>query len=443
MAADTDAPAADPDAPRLKRQLGLLATTLSGVGIILGAGIYVIIAEAAQDAGSAVWLSFGLAAAVAAATGLSYAELSSMFPEAGASSTYAHEAFGRRVGFLVGWLRIFVGTVGAAAVAIGFGGYMQDLSRADATPMALLVIFLSGGIVILGTRETVAVAIAMTLAEVTGLILVITVGLPDIGSRSLLDNPDGVIGIAAGTALVFFAFEGFEQIATLSEETRRPTWTIPRAIVLAIAISAVLYVLVSLIAVSVLDWRVLADSEAPLADVVSAASSDRLGDALSIIALFATGNTVLMLIATASRLSYGMARRGLLPPMLSTVGGRRTPWVAAALVTAGAALIALPGDIGLAAQITNFAVFGAFIVVNASLIRLRFSRPTVERPFRAPGTIRGVAITAVAAGAGCAALTLSLDLDALLGGLAVLAAGAVASQFAMRERFRGGAPPPA
>lgn len=115
------------DPRALKRQLGLWSITLSGVGIVLGAGIYVLIGEAAGDAGNATWLAFLLAAALAALTGLSFAELSAMMPEAGASASYAREAFGRRVGFVTGWLDVTVNVIGAAAVALGFGGYLSDL----------------------------------------------------------------------------------------------------------------------------------------------------------------------------------------------------------------------------------------------------------------------------------------------------------------------------
>ena len=241
----------------LERGLGLWAATLSGVGIILGAGVYVIIGEAANDAGSAVWLSFAIAAVLAGATGLSYAELAAMFPEAGASPVYVREAFGPRAGFLLGWLRLSISVISAAAVAIGFASYLDDFAGWPSAPTSVAVLAISGAIVVLGVRETIAIAVVMTLIEAAGLAFVIVVGIPEIGSRSLLDAPDGAAGVMAGAALVFFAFEGFEQIATLSEETRDPTRTIPRAILLALGAAAALYVLVALSAVSVIDWRLL------------------------------------------------------------------------------------------------------------------------------------------------------------------------------------------
>jgi len=402
--------------PALARRLGLVGTTLSGVGIILGAGIYVIIGEAAGSAGSAVWLSFAIAAGIAGAAGLSYAELASMFPEAGASSIYATAAFGRRIGFLTGWLRIAVGTVGAAAVALGLGW--------PSVLMALGVIAASGAVVVVGVRETVALAVSMTVLEALGLVAVIVAGAPDLGARSLLDTPEGVSGVVAGAALVFFAFEGFEQIATLSEETRDPTRTIPRAIVLALGVAGALYLLVAAVAVSVIDWAALAASDSPLADVVTAAVNERAGDVLSTIALFATGNTVLMLLATSARMTYGMASRGLLPRGLARVHEeRRTPWVAAALVTSASALFTLAGDIGLVAQVTNFAVFTAFVIVNGALLRLRWTRPAEPRPFRVRGTIGRAPVAAIIGAVGAVALALSMEVEALVGGGVIVLVG--------------------
>jgi APA family basic amino acid/polyamine antiporter len=433
-AADTVPVGAEPPEAQLHRRLGLAGTTLSGVGIILGAGIYVIIGEAAGDAGSAVWVSFLIAAVLAGATGLSYAELASMFPEAGASSTYVREAFGRRAGFLVGWMRITIGVIGAAAVAIGFGGYADELLGAPDRATTAGLILLSGVVVVIGVRETVALAVAMTLAEVAGLVFVIVVGLPDVGSSSLLEAPDGLFGIVGGAALIFFAFEGFEQIATLSEETTNPTRTIPRAMLFSIVIATALYLLVAIVALSVVPWERLAGSDSPLADVVAAAAGERFADVLSTVALFATGNTVLLLLATAARMTYGMANRGLIPAVFRRVAPRRrTPWVAAATVTAAAAMVSMFGDIGLVAQTANFAVFGAFIAINATLIQLRLRRPELPRPFRIGWALRGVPVTAVVGGMGAAALALAMDGEALLGGTLALGAGLAVSFFALRH----------
>jgi APA family basic amino acid/polyamine antiporter len=422
----------------LRRSLSLTGTTLTGVGIILGAGIYVLIGEAALDAGGALWAAFLLAAVLAASTGLSYAELASMFPEAGGSASFAREAFGRRAGFVTGWLLLTMVVLASAAVAIGFGGYLADLTRADGTLSAVALIALSGVVVWAGVRETVGLAVLFTLIEASGLAVAIAVGLPFFDPDALLDAPKGVGGVLGASSLVFFAFTGFEQIANLSEETRQPARTIPRAIVLAVSITTVIYLLVAVASISVLPWEELSASDAPLADVVRTAASDRLGDALSIVALFATANTVLLLLATGARLSWGMARRGLLPPPFLWIDARRqTPWFAAAMVAGTALAFSLSGDIGRVAQLTNVTLFVAFIVVNAAVVRLRIVRPDAARPFRLRGSVRGAPVSALVGGASAAILLARVDPPVLLAGCGALLLGVAVSIPALSHEVSG------
>lgn len=422
----------DSTAP-LERRLGPVAVSLSGIGIILGAGIYVLVGEAAGEAGNGVWLAFAIGAMVAAPTGLAFAELAAMFPEAGAAASYTREAFGVRVAFLTGWFDIAVSTVGAAAVALGFGGYLDDVTSLGTTPMAIAALLGCGVIAYVGVRETATVAIAFTLAEAAGLIFVIAVGLPNLGDIDLFSLEQGWIGVLGAGSLVYFAYQGFEEIATLSEETIDPRRNIPRAIVVAVIVTTTLYVLVAIAAVSSLSWELLAASDAPLADVVEAVAGDRWADAITAIALFATFNTVLLLIATGARISYGMARRRLLPTIFGRVSAtRRTPWVATLVITVSAMLLAAAGDIGFIAQVTNFAVFGLFAIVNAAVITLRRTRPDVERPFRLPGSIGSTPVIAVLGLLGNLALAAFMERDAFLAGLILLAVGLAASFYIVR-----------
>ncbi len=419
--------------PGLRRDLGLWGATLSGVGIILGAGIYVLIGRAAGDAGGAVWVSFLIGALLAGATGLSYAELASMYPEAGGSASYARAAFGRRAGFLVGWLLEAMAILAAAAVAIGFGHYAHDLLAVPPRWAAVALLLGMGVVVWYGIRETVALTVTFTLIEAIGLVVVIVTGAPFIDVAVLTDAPAGLGGIVTAAALVFFAFTGFEQIVTLSEETRDPTRTIPRAMLLAIGLTAGLYVTVSVVAVSVVPWSELATSEAPLADVVALAGGVRLGGAVAVIALFATANTVLLLLATGARLAWGMARHNLLPAVFSRVDPRRqTPHVATVAVTLIAALFALSDDIGQVAQLTNFTLFIAFISVNAAVIRLRRAVPDHPRPFRVPAALGGIPVTSAIGGAAALVLLLRLDPSVLLGGAVLTVIGLLASLAAIR-----------
>lgn len=424
---------ASPTTSPLDRRLGLWSTTLSGVGIILGAGIYVIVGAAARDAGSAVWLSLLLAAALAGLTGLAYAELASMFPFAGASPVYVQEAFGRRAGFVLGWLRLSVSVFTAATVAVGFGGYVAALFNLSPVWTALLALLLSFAIIVTGVRETIALTVLMTLVEAGGLVLILALGGGDIGSRSLVELPHGIIGLLSGATLVFFAFEGFEQIATLAEETIDPTRNIPRAILRAIGVCALLYAVVAITATSVLPWQRLAESSAPLAEVAREAGGETWATVLASIALFATFNTALMMLATAARRAYGMATRGMLPALFRVVGKRRkTPWVAAGVLTACSALMTLAGDVAFVAHTANFAIFLSFIAVNTTVISLRWTRPATERPFRIPLSVGRLPVIPLVSNLGIIALAVFSETKAALIVFALLALGTLLAPLATR-----------
>lgn len=417
-----------PAGPRLRRSLGLVETTIGGVGIILGAGIYALIGEAAGRAGNAVWLSFLLAGVMATFTGLSYAEMSSAYPKAGADYEYTRHAFGRWPAVLVGLVIITGNVIAAAAVSLGFGGYFRVFVDV-ATPLpAILGLAVAAAIALYGIRQSLWVAMALTVVEFAGLLVVIAVGVPHLGDNDLLDAPRGISGVFSGAALVMFAFIGFEQVATLSEETRDARNVVPKALLLSIAITAVVYVAVALAAVSVIDSQPLSDSSAPLSDVVGSALGGRSSDVLAVVALFSTFNTMLLLLVAASRLIYGMADTGSLPAVLAWVQPRfRTPALAIALALAASSALAFSGDIGLIAESANFAIFLGFAAVNASLIALRFTQPAIQRPFRTPLNAGRLPLLPIAALASIGFMIANLDSGAILIGLGLIAASTLAS----------------
>ncbi len=413
---------------RLHRAVGPIGASLSGVGIVLGAGIYVLIGEAAGEVGNGAWLAFLVGAVLAAATGLSYAELTSTIPEAGAAAAFAEESFGPRVAFVTGWMDVVVNLIGAPAVALGFAGYFSTLIGGAEVLVAVLTIALCAGVALVGVGETIRLASVFALIEGAGLVLVIIVGVPFLGETDLLQFDHGAAGLLSGAALVFFAYEGFEEIATLSEEVKHPTRNIPLALLIAIAVTTLLYVSVTAIAVSVVPAAELAGDTSPLASVVRAATNDRLADALSVVALFATFNTVLLLLATAPRAMYGMAQRRLLPAAVGSIwAARGTPWVAILFASSIAGLFATTGDIGFVAQVTNFAVFVLFVVVNASVIRLRFTQPERPRPFRLRPAVGRVPLVPVVGLSGALLLSVFMEREAFLTGLLALAVGIAAS----------------
>ncbi|MEM2873988.1 MAG: APC family permease [Candidatus Nanoarchaeia archaeon] len=403
----------------LKRTLGLLETTFYGVGVIVGAGIYALIGKAAGLAGNAVWAAFVLCAFIAAFTGLSYAELSSMFPKAGGEYIYVEKAFNRRLAFLIGWLIVIGGIVAAATISLGFAGYFAALFNTPIIPVAIILILILSLINFWGIRESAIANIIGTLVEVGGLIIIVALSLKYFGSVNYMTLPPlGFTGILSATALIFFAFLGFEDIVRLSEETKNPTRTIPKALILSIVISTILYILVAIAAVSVVGWETLSTTSAPLALVAQTAFGQNAFVVLSVIALFATYNTVLVTLIATSRMLYGMAANHGLPKIFSVIYPKfQTPWLAIAIVGITAALFALIGKIEFVAGLTDFALFTAFAIVNASVLWLRYKQPKTNRPFKTliPFATFG-ALSSVA-------MLLYLEKTVVIGGLLALAAG--------------------
>lgn len=372
----------------LKRHLGLFQTTMYGVGLILGAGIYVLIGEAAGIAGNAVWFSFILGAIIAAFTGLSYAELSSMYPKAAAEYVYVKNAFKNSfVAFIVGWLIIFTAIVSASTVALGFGGYFAGFYDLPVAISAVLLIIALSFVNFYGIRESSWANTIFTIVEISGLALIIFIGFTFTNTAPVnyFESPSGINGVFAAIALIFFAFIGFQNIANIAEETKNPTRVLPRALILSISITAAIYILVSIAAVSVLNWQDLGQSIAPLADVAGRALGSGGQVTLSAIALFATTNTVLIMLVAGSRIVYGMAQHNSLPSFLGKIHTKtRTPWIAVFVVMAVAVAFASAGNIVTIANITVFTIIITFSLVNLSLIWLRYKEPNVERPFRVP-----------------------------------------------------------
>ncbi len=438
--------AVTPGAPSLRRELGLLDLCLAGLGIILGAGIYALIGEASAEAGALVWLSFVIAAGATVLTGLSYAELGAMYPSAGAGYEYARRAFGIHIAFVTGWLTVIAGIVGSSAVALGFGGYLHALTGFDSGAGAILLLAAGSAVAATGALGSVRVAAILTVVEATGLLLVSAIGIVDFDPSRVFDDV-GPLPVLSGAALVFFAYIGFEDLATLSEEVRDPARNIPRAIIISVAVSTVVYVLVAVSAVGAVGADALAGSAAPLALVGEAVFGESTGDILSAFALAATSNTALLLLMAACRHIYGMASTGALPRSLGRVsGGSRVPLPGLLAAASIAALVTLWGDIGVVADVTNFGLFIAFAVVNLALIRLRRTAAAVPRTFVSPGmvTVPGYGkapLLPILAMATLAVLFVSLKPQSMAVGTAVLVAGIVLAIVFRRQHQAASAGP--
>jgi len=412
---------------KLKRALGLFETTMYGIGIILGAGIYVLIGKAAGIAGNAVWLAFLISAVVAALTGLSYAELSSMFPKSAAEYVYSRKAFNSKTfSFMIGWLMLFVLIVASAAVTLGFGGYFSALFGTPLVPVALLLIIALSALNFWGIKESAWMNILFTSIEMIGLLIVIFFGAQHFGSVNYFELPAGFGSLMSAAILVFFAYLGFEDLVNISEEVKKPKRTVPKAVIYSIAITTVIYILVALSSVSIVPWQQLGMSKAPLADVVNTAwpGSSAL---LSVIALFATANTVLFLMVACSRVLYGMAKQGAMPKKLCTVHSSRcTPWIAIFVVMFAVLGFATIGNIKTVAEMTNWGSFFVFLSVNASLIYLRKTRPKLKRSFKVPLHIGWVPLLPTAGALFCIFMLAQFEAGMTFLGICILASGVVA-----------------
>jgi APA family basic amino acid/polyamine antiporter len=374
----------------LKRELGLAEATFYGLGIIIGAGIYVLLGSAAGTAGNSVWLSFLISAIIAAFTGLSYCELSSRYPHEAAEYLYASKAFGPKLlPFLIGWLLIITSAFSAATVALGFAGYFGNMFG---TPLALTAIVLLVVLSIInfrGIKESADISVVLSILQIVGLLIVIFFAIPHLGSVDYFSTPMGTLplgfgGVAAAAALVFFAYIGFDTIPKISDETRKPSKTIPKALIWSLLISTVLYIVVAVSVVSIIPWSELATSTAPLADTVARAAGPWWGSVVTIMAYCATISTVLIILVAGSRMIYGMAEEGALPKFLSAVHPkRRTPFVAIFLMLLLSMFFVYAGDLVTVANMTTAGMFIVFIVVNASLIVVR-RKPGHNPPFKVP-----------------------------------------------------------
>jgi APA family basic amino acid/polyamine antiporter len=422
------------DKVKLKRELGLLEVTLSGIGIILGAGIYALIGKAAGLAGNSVWLSFAIASLIAIFSGLSYAELSSMFPKASAEHEYVRNAFGKKLAFVIGWLIILSGVLGAATVALGFGGYFNAFFKVPVILSAIGLIVALSFLLFYGIKETARFVIIATLIETAGLVIVIFIALPFLGKVDYFEISHGWTGIFQASALVFFAYTGFESIVKLSEETKSPEKTIPKGLIIAIVASIFLYVTVAISAVSVMGWERLSTSDAPFADLAFFAFGNNAFILLTAIALFATANTVLMMMLGSSRIIYGMADSGSFPAILSRVHrSRRTPWTAILVTMAVSILFIFGGDIAFVANVDNFTLFITFFIINAAVILLRYKEPGMNRPFRVPLNAGRLPIPPFLGIFSCVFMLAQLEGKVILIGVLLVVLGWIVSFFELKK----------
>lgn len=378
----------------LNRHIGLFALVVYGVGDILGAGIYALIGKAAGEMGNGVWMAFLASMVAAGLTGLSYASLGSRYPRAGGASFFTHHAFKSNfLAYVIGLAVLSSGVTSMAAGSRAFAGYFTTL--VSAVPVDLVVIafcLVMAGVVIRGIRESMWINMLCTGIELGGLLLVIAVGAKFIGSVDYtstvtIANPAGDLSLSlilSGAVLTFYSFVGFEDIINVSEEVKNPESNIPKGILLAVFIASIIYVTISLVAVSVIPAAELAASSAPLVDVVKRAAPWFPPIVFAFIAMFAVANTALLNFIMGSRLIYGMANQGLMPKVLGKLNRRNTPYVSSLAVLGFMLVLALTGNIASLARATSVLLLICFMMVNVALVVLKRRKGEPKGRFEIP-----------------------------------------------------------
>lgn len=364
----------------LKRSLTLTQITLYGVGSILGAGIYVLLGEVALISGTLTPVAFLVAAIVVSFSAYSYRHLARRFPYSAGEAVYVQEAFSSiAISRLVGLALVFSGIVSSATIARGFTGYFAILITLPDALMIVLLILALTGLAIWGVRQSVFVAVATTIAEIFGIALVIWASFDSL--PNLLDNPKQYFvpnslpawsGIAAGAFIAFYAFIGFEDMVNMAEEVKDPEKNMFRSIVLALIITASLYIIVALCAVAAVPIDELAGSKAPLVLIVERNTQFPVS-LMAAISLVAVINGALLQIIMCARVLYGMGKRAMLPAVFARVHPRtQTPVFATVLVGICVLLFALTLPLATLAKITSTLILGVFTLINAALLTLNW-----------------------------------------------------------------------
>ena len=367
------------------QKLSLLSLSLFGVGIILGAGIYAILGAAAGVAGASLWISFLMAAIVALLTGLSYCELATLYPKAGAEYTYLKKAYPDKewVPFILGFILLFAGCATAATIAIGFGSYLNQIIQIPIWISALGLLLIVSIINSVGIQNSSKVNIVFTLIEVFGLLIVIWYGFTN---HSPVIKPSFVVtsGTFSSAALIFFVYLGFEDIVNLSEESEQPEKNIPKAIIISLVITTVLYIAVAIAVLFLTTPENLSKSSVPLSAALMK-SAPQWVSTLNTIALFSTGNTALITMLAVGRMVFGIAKQGGLPKILAkTIGKKNVPLSSIVLIFLLSAVFLALGNLEDLASVSSFCALLGFLSVNWVVIILRYKKPDLERPFKAP-----------------------------------------------------------
>ena len=423
----------------LHRSLGAFQLTMLGVGAIIGTGIFVLTAEAAQKAGPGMMVSFVIAGFVCAVAALCYAEMASMIPVSGSAYTYTYAVMGEVVAWVVGWALVLEYAIAASTVAVGWSGYMVGLLRQvhDYLPFfpnftmaetwvngpwngglvnvpAFAISLLVTGLLVIGTKESAMFNAVLVTIKILALTAFIALSIPIISVEHFEPfAPNGWIGklgIGAAAASIFFAYVGFDAVSTAAEETKNPNRNVPIGLLGSLAICTVYYLLVAAGAIGTVGAQPLTDGEGaplhpgsleltaacqglerlvcskePLAFVLRQINWSHVGDLIGLAAGLALPSVILMMMFGQTRIFFVMARDGLLPAVFASIHSKfKTPHVVTVCTGVFVSFFAALFPVGKLADISNSGTLFAFLVVSAGVLILRVREPQRPRSFRTP-----------------------------------------------------------
>ncbi|GAB1595581.1 amino acid permease [Lysobacter claricitrinus] len=429
----------------LKRQLGAFDLTMLGIGAVIGTGIFVLTAVAANKAGPGMMYSFIIAGVVCALTALMYSEIAAMVPVSGSAYTYSYAVLGELIAWMVGWALILEYAVAAGAVAVGWSGYANGflhahgmglptallsgpfdpvtlpdgtVARGSFNLIAFLLSLLVTWLLVIGTSKSAKVTSVLVLIKIAALTAFVLLAFPAVKSTNfapMLPNGWGTplsgVGVLGAAASIFFAYVGFDAVSTAAEETKNPNRNIPIGLIGSLGVCTVFYLLVAYAAVGSMGAQPggpLSMSKEPLAFVLRNIGWPRVGDLVAAAAIIALPSVVLMMMFGQTRILFTMARDGLMPAVFAKVHPRfHTPHVVTWTTGIFVAFFAALFPVSALADISNAGTLFAFFMVCAGVMILRRTEPNRARPFRTPL----VWIVGPLALAGCVLLFFSLGWD--------------------------------
>ncbi|WP_406403901.1 amino acid permease [Streptomyces sp. NBC_00879] len=386
----------------LRRSLTMWQLTMISIGATLGTGIFVVLGEATPLAGPAVAISFVIAGLTALFSALSYAELAGSIPVSGSSYSYSYATMGEIVAWICGWCLILEYGVSVAAVAVGWGEYLNELldgtigvtiPDAVSAPLgegglinlpALVVVLLAMVFLMGGAKESARINTIMVGVKIVTLLLFIGIGFIGIKAGNYTPlAPLGVTGISAAAASLFFSYIGFDAASTAGEEAKNPKRDLPRAIMLSLLIVTVLYCLVALVAVGAMPWQDFEGTEAALAQIMKDVTGQSIwGVVLAAGAVVAIASVVFAVLYGQTRILFAMSRDGLVPKLFAKVNPRTgAPRANTVIVSLFCGALAAFIPLGELANATSIGTLFAFALVNVAVVILRYKRPDMNRTF--------------------------------------------------------------